>query len=82
MLSIPLLTFSSSSAVLSRFVMLTEPLKLAHNIYSCGSWILISRDYFALNNASVFCCTAVCFSTYMALPSFHTLAKERCFCCR
>lgn len=82
MLSIPLLTFSSSSAVLSRFVMLTGPLKLAHNIYSCGTWISITRDYFALNNASVFCCAAVCFSTYMALPSHSILLLEWYFCCR
>lgn len=59
MLSIPLLMFSSSSAVLSCFVMLNEPCKVAHNVYSCGSWILITRDYFSLKNASVFCCTAV-----------------------
>lgn len=73
MLSIPLLTFSSSSAVLSGFVMLTEPLKLAHSIYSCGSRMLITRDYFALNNALVFCCTASHFSISMALPSLSTL---------
>lgn len=72
MLSIPLLNFSSSSAVLFLFCD-AEVLKLAHNIYSCGSWILIARDYFALNNALVFCCTAVCFSTYIALPSLSTL---------
>lgn len=79
MLSIPLLTFSSSSAVLSGFVMLTEPLKLSHGIYS---WILITRDYFALTSAPVFCHTALFQHMHGTALSFRALAKEWCFCCR
>lgn len=42
MLSNPLLMFSSfSSAALSLFVMLTEALNLAHNIYFC----LLDNDH-------------------------------------
>lgn len=69
MLSIPLL---GSSALLSGFVMPTEPLKLPHNIYSCCSWMLVTRDYFAISLAPVSCCTAVCFGTTYAALSFHT----------
>lgn len=65
----PLVTFSCSSAVLSHFVMPTEPLKLVHDVY-------INRDYFALNKASGSCCTAVFQLVNGTALSFRTPAEE------
>lgn len=78
MLSIPLL---SSSALLSGSVMPTEPLRLPHNIYSCGSWMLITRDYFALILAPLSCCTEFIWALHV-LSSLSTLLLEWCFCSR
>lgn len=67
------ITLLSSSALLSGSVMPTESLKLPHNIYSCGSWVLITRDYFALSLAPVSAAQQFVLALHV-LPSFHTPA--------